>query len=57
MTIVAHGGRLWAEANTPRGARVMFTLPGDRDLRRHRDESFVTLWPQLIKDLRLTVQS
>jgi PAS domain S-box-containing protein len=26
--IEAHGGRLWAEANTPCGARVVFTLPG-----------------------------
>lgn len=26
--IEAHGGRLWAEVNTPRGARVVFTLPG-----------------------------
>jgi PAS domain S-box-containing protein len=26
--IETHGGRLWAEVNTPRGARVVFTLPG-----------------------------
>jgi C4-dicarboxylate-specific signal transduction histidine kinase len=26
--IDAHGGRLWAEANMPRGAAVQFTLPG-----------------------------
>jgi len=26
--IVAHGGRLWAEANEPRGAVLQFTLPG-----------------------------
>jgi signal transduction histidine kinase len=26
--IDAHGGRLWAEANKPRGAVFQFTLPG-----------------------------
>lgn len=26
--IESHGGHLWAEANTPCGARVVFTLPG-----------------------------
>ena len=26
--INAHGGRLWAEANEPRGAVFQFTLPG-----------------------------
>jgi len=26
--IEAHGGRLWAEANDPRGAVFQFTLPG-----------------------------
>jgi signal transduction histidine kinase len=26
--INAHGGRLWAEANDPRGAVFQFTLPG-----------------------------
>jgi signal transduction histidine kinase len=26
--IEAHGGRLWAEANEPRGAVFQFTLPG-----------------------------
>jgi signal transduction histidine kinase len=25
--IVAHGGRMWASANTPRGAVFQFTLP------------------------------
>jgi PAS domain S-box-containing protein len=29
--IEAHGGRLWASANTPRGAAFQFTLPADRD--------------------------
>src|SRR5262249_25958709 len=28
--INAHGGRLWAEANEPRGAVFQFTLPGGR---------------------------
>jgi signal transduction histidine kinase len=26
--IEAHGGRLWADANEPRGAAFQFTLPG-----------------------------
>ena len=26
--IDAHGGRLWAEANEPRGTIFLFTLPG-----------------------------
>jgi signal transduction histidine kinase len=26
--IDAHGGKLWAEANEPRGALFQFTLPG-----------------------------
>jgi signal transduction histidine kinase len=26
--IDAHGGKLWAEANEPRGAVFQFTLPG-----------------------------
>ena len=31
--IHAHGGKLWAEANEPRGAVFQFTLPGtDREL-------------------------
>jgi len=31
--IAAHGGRLWAEANQPQGARFQFTLPpGVEDL-------------------------
>jgi hypothetical protein len=29
--IDAHGGRLWAAANKPRGAVFQFTLPGERD--------------------------
>jgi len=28
--IDGHGGRLWAEANEPRGAALQFTLPGDK---------------------------
>src|SRR5260370_28438594 len=28
--IEAHGGRLWAKANVPRGAVFQFTLPVDR---------------------------
>jgi len=27
--IDAHGGRLWADVNAPRGALFQFTLPGD----------------------------
>jgi signal transduction histidine kinase len=30
--IHAHGGKLWAEANEPRGAVFQFTLPADNDL-------------------------
>ena len=30
--IEAHGGRLWASANTPRGAVFQFTLPVDSDI-------------------------
>jgi PAS domain S-box-containing protein len=30
--INAHGGRLWAEANKPRGAVFLFTLPNDASL-------------------------
>ncbi len=29
--IQAHGGRLWADANSPRGASVQFTLPRHQD--------------------------
>ena len=29
--IEAHGGRLWASANEPRGAVFQFTLPPERD--------------------------
>jgi PAS domain S-box-containing protein len=29
--VEAHGGRLWASANTPRGAVFQFTLPVDRE--------------------------
>ena len=29
--IEAHGGRLWASANSPRGAVFQFTLPVDQD--------------------------
>lgn len=29
--IQAHGGKLWAEANEPRGALFQFTLPADND--------------------------
>jgi signal transduction histidine kinase len=41
--IEAHGGRLWAAANEPRGAVFQFTLPGAENqltdgegARRHR---------------------
>jgi C4-dicarboxylate-specific signal transduction histidine kinase len=30
--IEAHGGKLWAEANEPRGAAFQFNLPADNDL-------------------------
>ena len=38
--IDAHGGRLWAEANEPRGAVFQFTLPGvegDQGVRENGD--------------------
>src|SRR5262249_11641217 len=36
--IDAHGGRLWAEANAPRGAIFQFTLPG-AEVRSHESPS------------------
>ena len=30
--IAAHGGRLWVDANEPRGAAFQFTLPGSDEL-------------------------
>ena len=30
LIIEAHGGRLWAGANEPRGAVFQFTLPSER---------------------------
>ena len=30
-SLTAHGGRLWANANEPRGAVLQFTLPSERD--------------------------
>ena len=30
----AHGGRLWADANEPRGAVFQFVLPGAEEARR-----------------------
>jgi signal transduction histidine kinase len=30
--IEAHGGRLWASANAPRGALFQFTVPAGPDL-------------------------
>jgi signal transduction histidine kinase len=29
--IDAHGGRLWADVNEPRGAAFRFTLPGEKN--------------------------
>ena len=38
--IDAHGGRLWADANEPRGAVFQFTLPGaERELTNHLQAS------------------
>jgi C4-dicarboxylate-specific signal transduction histidine kinase len=34
LIVEAHGGRLWAEANTPQGAVFKFSLPVDRRCRR-----------------------
>ena len=34
--VEAHGGRLWAGANAPRGAVFQFTLPGDPDITSHQ---------------------
>ena len=36
--IEAHGGRLWASANAPRGAVFQFTLPGARRHEANREE-------------------
>jgi len=41
--IDAHGGRLWAEANEPRGAIFQFTLPGaDKELTNSRRTAHLT---------------
>ena len=34
--VEAHGGRLWAGANPPRGAVFQFTLPGNPDITSHQ---------------------
>ncbi|HEY6834198.1 MAG TPA: PAS domain-containing protein [Pseudolabrys sp.] len=44
--IDAHGGRLWAEANEPRGAIFQFTLPGaDKELTNSRRPAHMTREP------------
>ncbi len=49
--IEAHGGRLWASANEPRGAVFQFTLP----LRKRRDRSRVTSRLQAARSARFFV--
>jgi signal transduction histidine kinase len=44
--IDAHGGRLWAEANVPRGAVLRFSLPGaGRELTNSRRSAHLTEEP------------
>jgi hypothetical protein len=45
--IDAHGGRLWADANEPRGAAFQFTLPGaDKELTNSFRPTHQTQEPQ-----------